>query len=111
MIIRPAGGIEAGRKEQIMTINERIKKALKGVDMDQDSVDKLIALAYYKGREDAAKEVCNKTRYLIAEQRKRAAGTRYHRLAASVIGDKDFVYSGDYAGDMQDMFGNDKTEL
>ena len=55
-----------------MTIIERVKTALKTGDYEKDSLDKLISMAYYIGRESATKEVSDLYNDLIAEQNKRA---------------------------------------
>lgn len=94
-----------------MTIIERIKKALDNLDCEEDNLDKLIALAYYIGREEATKEISDKYNAVLAEQRERADASRYHLLAHKIIGDTRYIHSGDYAQDIKTMFGGDKTEL
>jgi hypothetical protein len=82
-----------------------------GYDMETDNAAKIIALAYYMGRESATKEISDQYNALIHGQRQRAAESRYHNLANTIIGNRDYIYSGDYAGDMTNMFGADKTSL
>lgn len=94
-----------------MTIVERIKKAIKNLDCETDNIDKLVALAYYIGREDAAREISDKYNAVLAEQRKRADDSRYHNLANEIIGSTRYIHSSDYAQDMKTMFGGDKTKL
>lgn len=43
-----------------MTIKQRIRKCLKSWDGETDTIEKIVAVAYYMGREDAAREICNK---------------------------------------------------
>lgn len=50
-----------------MTINERIKKAIENFSCEKDSIDKIIALAYFTGREDATKEYANKVNAIFAD--------------------------------------------
>jgi hypothetical protein len=79
--------------------------------MDKDNAAKLIAIAYYMGRESATREVSDKYNALIQGQRERAAACRYHRFATAIIGDRDYIYSCDYSGDMTAAFGPDATNL
>lgn len=94
------------------TVRDRIKEAVYAdKDMEGDSLNKLLALAYYMGREEATRETSDKYNAVLAEQRKRAESCRYHKMAAAIIGDVKAVYSPDYAGEMSLTFGNDVTEL
>lgn len=81
-----------------------------GYDMDKDNAAKLIAIAYYIGRESATREVSDQYKKLIAGQRERANQSRYYNLAKTIIGD-DYIYFSDYAGDMTETFGIDSTAL
>lgn len=94
-----------------MTIIERVKSALKTTGYDKDSLDKLIAMAYYIGRESATRKVSDDYNALIAEQKKRADECRYTHMAHKVIGDKNYIYHSDYAGDMTATFGSDETNF
>ena len=94
-----------------MTINERIKTALSEFDCEKDDINKLVALAYYIGREEAAKELADKYNALLKEQRARATACRYYRMALDVLGDVEYIYSLDYYRDMTSTFGADKTDL
>lgn len=93
-----------------MTCMELLQKAL-GSDLDEDSVGKLIAIAYYIGREEATKRIIDRHNEIINEQRKRAAKSRYHNFADSIIGDCPFIYSGDYSGNVTATFGSDATSV
>ena len=55
-------------------------------EMDKDSIEKLVKIAYYMGREEAAREVSDKYNDHIAEQKQRASECRYHNMAAEIIG-------------------------
>jgi hypothetical protein len=94
-----------------MTVKERIKKAIENVDMEIDSIDKLITLAYYMGKEQAAKEVCDNARQIFTEQKKKAKESRYHNFAMAIQGNIDYIYHPDYAGDMTAEFGSDRTVI
>lgn len=97
-----------------MTAKERVYEVVrdsKKVDMDKDSVDKLIMIAYFMGREKAAKEICDEAREIFREQRKRAEECRYYNMAMKVQGSNYRIYSSDYSGDFTNTFGNDVTEL
>lgn len=94
-----------------MTVIERIRKAVDNLDCEEDNIDKLIALAYYIGREEATREVSDKYNAVLAEQRERADNCRYHKLAHQIIGSARYIHTGDYSQDMKTMFGSDETEL
>lgn len=98
-----------------MTIAERVKKIVKdGCDIDDGksaSLEKLVYIAYFMGREEAARRVCDKASDLIKAQRQRAKACRYHGMANAIIGDADYIFDGDYSGDMTDAFGNDPSDI
>ena len=95
-----------------MTILERVKMAMNSdVDYDEDTLDKLITMAYHIGYEQATRYVSGRYAELIAEQRERAYKSRYHRMANAIIGDKDFIYTSGYAMNMTKTFGIDETVL
>ena len=113
-VMRQAGHKPAAKtkKEVIfMTIIERVKQALKNYDGEKDSLDKVIVIAYFIGREAAAKEISDKAREIFAEQQKRAKASRYHNFAMNVQGNVNYIYSPDYAGEMTSCFGTDETEI
>lgn len=94
------------------SVRDRIKEAVYAdKDMEQDSLNKLLALAYYMGREEATHEVSDKYNAVLAEQRKRAEACRYYKMAAEIVGNVKAIYSSDYAGEMTLTFGDDQTEL
>lgn len=94
-----------------MTVLERVNECKDCRELEKDSIDKLICLAYYIGREQATRELSDKYRKLLKEQRKRAKECRYHNMAAEIIGDTTYIYSPDYAMDMTAIFGSDETEV
>lgn len=95
-----------------MTVKEKIMALVHNdYDMEVDNWEKLVIMAYYIGRESSAREVSDRYRTLIAQQRQRAQECRYTHMANKIIGDEDYIYHSDYAGEMTVAFGNDKTEL
>ena len=94
-----------------MTILERVKNIVdNGVNIEEDSIDKLIYMAYFIGLEQGAREELEKHNKLSEEQKKRAEACRYNKMARKVIGDT-FIYSGNYAQEMTGLFGSDETEF
>lgn len=94
-----------------MTIIERVKECVNNLECEKDSIEKVIALAYYIGKEEATREVSDSYKKLIREQRKRAAECRYKHMANDVIGDQNYIYFGDYDGAMTGLFGSDDTKI
>ena len=96
-----------------MTILERIKIARESNEAwkDEDTLNKLIALAYEIGRESAAKEISDDYTELIADMRKRANACRYPHMANAIIGNKNYIHHYLYAGDTTETFGSDETNL
>ncbi len=98
-----------------MTINERIRQLIHStIDMSSDtaaSIEKMIYVAYYMGREDATRKVSDEYAALIQEQHKRANECRYSRMANAVVGDKDYIYCADYAQEISNTFGGDPADV
>ncbi len=95
-----------------MTVKERVLETLNVVDMDCDSYEKLIAMAYYMGRERATREICDKHNARMKKIKERAKSCRYWKMAEKVLGEEaGEIYSADYAGDMTETFADDETEL
>lgn len=94
-----------------MTVIERIRKSVANLNCEEDNLDKLIALAYYIGREEATREVSDKYNAVLLEQRERADACRYHKFAHQIIGSVRYIHTGDYSQDMKTMFGSDETAL
>ena len=97
-----------------MTCKELIESiindpAQKGYSMDEDDARKLIALAYYMGRESAVREVCDQAAAIFAAQINRADQCRYHNLAHNIQGGITKIYHSDYSGDFTSTFGSDPT--
>ena len=94
-----------------MTVIELVKECVKNLECEKDTTEKLIALAYFIGKEEATREVSDSYKKLIQEQRKRAAECRYKHMAEKVIGDQNYIYFGDYDGAMTGLFGSDDTKI
>lgn len=83
-----------------MTIKERIDEALANPDLsyESDSLDKLIAVAYYYGAETATKRICDEHNRLAQEAIGRAEKVRYWKQAMDVLGDlAKPIYDPNYA--------------
>lgn len=93
-----------------MTCYEKIMEIVKrpDLDLDNNTPEKLITLAYYIGRESATKEVSDNYMRRFEEQRERASHVRYKNVVNNVIGDTSPIYFGDYAQDMTKIFGSDE---
>lgn len=93
-------------------LNERVKEAIENYRFNEKPADinALIAYAYYLGRCEAAKEVCDDAKKIFAEQKERAAKCRYHRMAMAVQGNNDYIYHQDY-DQWIGMFNEDETEI
>ena len=80
---------------------------------DPENLKKLVAMAYYMGRESASREICDEHNTRIAKARDKAKGLRYHIMANGVLDAMggDMIYSPDYAGDMTDSFGRDPINI
>ena len=95
-----------------MTRRDRIRQALvHRPSMDTDTLDSLIAVAYWMGREEEAKQAGDKMAAHLAAQHQRAAECRYHQMAGKVVGRETIIYLPNYAGDYTDAFGGDPTTL
>ena len=90
-----------------MTCADRIEYAIKNADMTKTSFDKLIALAYWMGRESSAKDIIDKHNNITIGQTDRAAASCYKWFTRKIIG-TPFIYSSDYNQDMTKEFGSDK---
>ena len=89
------------------TCLERIKEIVKTADMGQDSMEKLVALAYWYGREYATRKVSDLYAEHIAQQHRRAEECRYAKMAERIVGKEAYLYTSDYSMYMTDLFGSD----
>lgn len=96
-----------------MTTYERVKKALESYNFDDENgngVNELIAYAYFLGKCEKSKELCDKAHSMFEAQHNRAKGCRYHKMAEDVVGRQTILYDGDY-DQWIGMFSQDKTEV
>ena len=96
-------------RELVMSVID--DPAQKGYDMSIDDPRKLVAIAYYMGRESASRDVSDMYNALLRQQLNRADNCRYRHMAHAVQGDVAYIHHCDYSGDMTAMFGADKTNL
>lgn len=94
-----------------MTIIERVKECINNLECEKDSVEKVIALAYYMGLEKGTRQTSNEYKKLIQQQRERAENCRYKHMANAVIGDQNYIYCSNYDMAMTGIFGSDETEF
>ena len=97
-----------------MTILERVNSIVNSkvtLNDETPSVEKLIYMAYYIGREEAVKEVSDMYVRHISEQRERAGKCRYRHMAESIVGPERYLYHPDYRQDMTATFGSDPADI
>ena len=76
-----------------------------------DTVDRLVAFAYFYGRESATKEVSDEYRKLIRDMKGRALRSRYSNLILDTIGERNYIPFKDYSGKVTEEMGKLKTEI
>ena len=98
-----------------MTILERVKGIMHSdIDLSDEkpaSIEKMIYMAYWIGREESARRVSDMYNQHIKEQRERAKACRYYHLAETIVGEERYLYSADYAGDVTGAFGSDLADI
>ena len=98
-----------------MTILERVKSIVNSnidmIEWHDSSVEKLIYMAYYIGREEAVKEVSDMYVRHVAEQHERAGKCRYRHMAESIVGPERYLYHTDYCQAMTALFGSDPADI
>lgn len=95
-----------------MTILERVHSIVNSnIDVNDTSVEKLIYMAYYIGREEAVKEVSDMYVRHITEQHERAGKCRYRHMAESIVAPERYLYHPDYRQDMTATFGSDPADV
>lgn len=101
------------KEKETKTIKEKIDEIINSdeLDMDADSWEKIVKVAYWYGREKQARTLCNRVDKIFEGQQERALEVRYWRMASKVVGPYKNLYSPDYAMDYTNTFGDDKTEL
>lgn len=96
-----------------MTMNERVKEAIKNCNYDDASdVNAVIAYAYWLGRHKATREICDEAKEIYNEQKERAEKMRYHNMAMNVLqGSVHLNYHDDYSSTYVDEFGSIETDV
>lgn len=97
-----------------MKVKDRIYKAITQHELsyENDTFDKLIAIAYYYGAETATKQICDEHNKRAKEAIDRAEKVRYWKQAINIMGDLARpIYDPSYAQDMTITFGDDETNL
>jgi hypothetical protein len=88
--------------------------AIKAIIADQASegaVARMVKLAYYMGRAEAAREVCDAHSAIMRTSRAAARAMRYHNMAERALPLDDKIYHPDYSGDYVYCFGDDEAPL
>lgn len=107
--VRPG---DPGNKGENVTINERIDQARAGRQGD-NPIDDLIRAAYYRGKHQAARVVCDEHNKRMKAMREAASKCRYHNMANAVLNAPrtgDQIYHPDYADDFTITFGDDEAK-
>lgn len=76
-----------------------------------DTIERLIAFAYFYGREQATKETSDAYRSMIKDMRKRAEKSRYTSLINEAIGEKNYLLFNDYTGRITKEIGSLDTGI
>ena len=71
-----------------MTVIERIAECKKCTDFNADTVEKLIALAYYIGREEATREISDKYNAVFKDQKVRANNYLSEKRIVAILSEK-----------------------
>ena len=102
------------------TAKEKIREIMaEGHLNDNDNWSKLVAIAYYMGREEKAQECAYYINGYIKRMRDRANACRYSNMANRIIDDPilsksgslEYIYDSDFSADITNEFGCDTTAL
>lgn len=100
-----------------MTCVEKIEYLVKeaNISMEDDSIEKLVYMAYYLGRDHESKYMIKKHNYIIECMYKRAQKSRYYKMVSRIIGQPGYTYFNFIenlrAHSIVSHFGNDETAL
>ena len=97
-----------------MTLRERVEAVVTDGDFDFDNasdINALIAYAYYLGRHNGVRDICDKASKIFSDQRKRCDETRYHNLAMKIQGGVSYIYDEDYNDEDINSLGENETNL
>ena len=97
----------------MLTVKELIESIVNdsNVKLSSDTLERLVTVAYYMGRETATREVSDLYMARICAQEERARECRYHNLAREIIGDTKPIWRYDYRQEVMNLFGGDETRL
>lgn len=104
------------KAEQVKgTMEQRLDEILSSANFsasDASDLDRLVQYAYWRGRESAAKELCDAATDRYNEQLERARACRYSHMAKAVVGEyRYFLESGDYDQVTLETFGDDPCRV
>lgn len=81
------------------------------LDLESDSIEKLIYLAYECGKSDGAQHSASLYNAELRNQKARALKCRYYYLAMRIQGDIEWVYDPYYSNTLYETFCDDETKL
>lgn len=81
------------------------------IDLESDSLEKIIYLAYQFGLEKGATGAAGKYKAVLRDQIDRASKCRYHKMAMQIQGNVKAVYDPNYGDLYLSTFGDDKTQI
>lgn len=81
------------------------------LDLETDSLEKLIFLAYECGKSDGAQHAASLYSAELRNQKERALKCRYYKLAMKIQGDIEWVYDTNYSNYLYETFCYDETKL
>ncbi len=96
-----------------MTMLETVREALKNHNFNDDEVgglDELVAFAYYLGRHESARKICDAAQEIFSAQIERASNNRYKNVCTAAQGGITQIYSSDYSFGYG-CFANDEVRL
>ena len=97
-----------------MTVKEIINKVRSRdyrIDLDEDTIEKIVYLAYECGKSDGAQHAASLYSSELRNQKERAKKCRYHKLAMNIQGNIEWLYDTNYANDMFETFADDVTHV
>lgn len=79
-------------------INEIVSKAFgNGSISNEDTIERIVAAAYFMGYEKGIKNASDEYTKLLREQKERAKKERYHNIAMRVQGNIDYIWMYNYS--------------
>lgn len=81
------------------------------LDLETDSLEKMIYLAYECGKSDGAQHAASLYHVELMNQKARALKCRYYNLAMKIQGNIEWVYDTNYSNCLYETFCDDETKL